>query len=171
MADIQSCFKKLKSKLAERKYICTKFHSLRTSLAFHNSWGMFLLKFIHENPGPTFYQQVTQNILRHQLNHTYQLKNASATCTKDSISGAYEQSLTSIEENALRYFSGYVCYKIVNKLLKSKHLNKITLLLFMSDTNGFELDPERDTEMWTNIMDRGCLTHINETMYGLPNGN
>ena len=37
----------------------------------------------------------------------------------------------------------------------------------MSDTNGFELDPERDTEMWTNIMDRGGLTHINDTMYGL----
>ena len=88
-------------------------------------------------------------------------------CTKDGISGAYEQSLTSIEENALRYFSGYVCYKIVYELLKSKHPNKIPLLLFMSDTNGFELDPERDTEMWTNIMDRGGLTHINDTMYGL----
>ena len=54
MADIQSCFKKLRSELAEREYICTKFHSLRTSLAFHNSWGTFLLKFIHENPGPIY---------------------------------------------------------------------------------------------------------------------
>ena len=57
-----SCFSKKKSVQAEREYICIHFHALRTSLIFHSMWEPFLLKALSFNPGPTFYQHLTQVI-------------------------------------------------------------------------------------------------------------
>ena len=51
--------------------------------------------------------------------------------------------------------------------MKSKHEHKEILLLFMSDTSGFEMDLDKDTETWTNLLDRGGLYHVSDTTHNL----
>ena len=48
--------------------------------------------------------------------------------------------------------------------MKSKHEHK-EILLFMSDTSGFEMEPDKDTETWTNLLDRGGLYHVSDTSH------
>ena len=74
------------------------------------------------------------------------------------------QKLTNIEENVLRYLAGYVCYKIQSQLEKSKKLN---LLFVITDMSGCEMNETKDTEYWTNILDRGGLWHVSDTAYSM----
>ena len=37
----------------------------------------------------------------------------------------------------------------------------------MSDTSGFEMDFDKDTEIWTNLFDRGGLYHVSDPIYDL----
>ena len=37
----------------------------------------------------------------------------------------------------------------------------------MSDTNGFEMDLDKDTETWTNLLDKGGLYHVSDATYNL----
>ena len=57
--------------------------------------------------------------------------------------------------------------KIISQLKKSKHEHKEIPLLFMSDTSGFEMDFDKDTETWTNLFDRGGLYHVSDPIYDL----
>ncbi len=87
--------------------------------------------------------------------------------TGDATQSVNEQIISNIEENALRYVGGYICQKIQKQIIKSNHPHKLAFVLFMSDTSGFEVDMEKDTESWTNIVDRGGLFHINDEIYTL----
>ena len=51
--------------------------------------------------------------------------------------------------------------------MKIKHEHKQILLLFMSDLSGFEMRLDKDTETWTNLLDKGGLYHVNNTIYDL----
>ncbi len=159
-SSILRCFTNQKSTHAEKEYICTRLHTLWTSSAWHNSWSTFLQKFTGTNPGTTFYQHITLNILRRYIDEIYNQTGSIDNSTQPTI-----KNLTNIEENILRYFAGYICHKITKKLLISTHPNKNALLFFMSELNGNEENTDNATEEWTNEVDRGGLTHINDTTY------
>ena len=79
------------------------------------------------------------------------------------------ESIKNIEENALQYVAGYIymCQKIISQLKKWKHEHKEILLFFMSDTSGSEKDIDKDTETWTNLLDKGGLYHVSDITYDL----
>ena len=58
---------------------------------------------------------------------------------------------------------------IISQLMKSKHEHKQILLLFMSDTSGFEMDLDKDTQTWTNFFGscRGDIYHVSDKTYDL----
>ena len=62
----------------------------------------------------------------------------------------------------LRYVSGYVCRKVRNDIEKSSKSNKLDMLLFMP-LGGDQDDEEKDTESWTNTIDRGGVWHVSDT--------
>ena len=52
--------------------------------------------------------------------------------------------------------------------MKSKHEHKQILLFFMSNTSGFEMDLDKDTETWTNFFgSRGDIYHVSDKTYDL----
>ena len=52
--------------------------------------------------------------------------------------------------------------------MKSKHEHKQILLFFMSDTSGFEMNLDKDTETWTNFFGgRGDIYHVSDKTYDL----
>ena len=164
---LQVCFRSLNSTQAEREHICNSFHTIRTSPIFHTAWNDFIQRFINTNSGPTFYQHVTQIIMNqkiHRLYSTNQLPSSNPT-----PASTLKTTLSNIDENALRYVAGYICHKITNQLRKSTNNPKRDLLLlFMSEVlQGYEVDPEGNTETWTNLIDRGGLTHVNDCTYEL----
>ena len=133
---------------------------MSTSPTIHNSWATFLQQSICPNPGPTCYQHVTQNIFINLINRTY------STTTHPTLTTSTE-SLTKIEENALQYVTGYICQTIISQLMKSKHEHK-QILLFMSDTSGFEMDLDKETETWTNFFgSRGNIYHVSDKTHNL----
>lgn len=57
--------------------------------------------------------------------------------------------LSNMEENALRYFAGYLCHKVEKQIVTStNHTNKSILLSFLSKLDGYEDDTENNTEAW-----------------------
>ena len=77
--------------------------------------------------------------------------------------------LTHEEQNALRYVAGYIIHKVQQKLEKSTHPRKDEMLLLLMECAGDELSDNVGTEMWTNMIDRGGLWHINDQTYSLFN--
>ncbi len=75
------------------------------------------------------------------------------------------KELTRMEENVLRYVSGYVCRRVNEKLsTTSGDVDKEEMMLYMIDMSGDEMDGS-GTEDWTNLVDRGGLWHVNDMIY------
>lgn len=79
-----------------------------------------------------------------------------------------------MEENALRYVAGYICKKL--KAEEKRHDIKMIIMdVFGSSTGTLEDAESTDqeatsaavSENWTNLIDRGGLSHINEDTYQL----
>ena len=160
LSNIKSCFTEKSSLQSEREYICTQFHALRTSDTFHTTWSTFLELSIRCNPGPAFYQHITQSILTNHIDQKY------------AVSQEHEAplipELNTIEQNALRYFAGYLWKKIISQIVKSNHEHQRTLLLFMNNASGTdEIDTNDYSEEWTNIMNRGGLYQVSTAIYHL----
>lgn len=75
--------------------------------------------------------------------------------------------LTHEEENALRYVAGYVCRKLRKSLDSSSLPSKEDMILCVMELSGDEMDEERGTEAWTNLIDRGGLWHVSDQTYSL----
>ena len=69
-----------------------------------------------------------------------------------------------MEENALRYVAGYVLKRLKLKIEKSSIKSKDCMLLCISELTGERMDG-RLSEVWTNLIDRGGLRHINDDTY------
>ena len=97
------------------------------------------------------------------------LFNKPAAIIQSNTSKHSKNTVSSVDENALRYVARYICHKITNQLHKSTNNPKRDLLLlFMSEVlQGNEVDPKGNTETWTNLIDRGGLTHVNDCTYEL----
>ena len=75
--------------------------------------------------------------------------------------------LTYGEENSLCYVAGYVWRKLKERLELSSLPSKDDMILCLVELSGDEMDEERGTEAWTNLIDRGGLWHINNQTYCL----
>ena len=94
----------------------TNFHCLRSLREFGDKWETFLHS-LQMPTCPIFYQHVTANVMEHIIRQKLPITNSSAS--------SQSTSLTSEEENAVRYVGGYVI-KSVRAKLKSPQDNELT---------------------------------------------
>ena len=146
----------------EREKMWGAYHRLRTADKFLDDWRVFLSTSIGCKALPSFYQFVTHNIFRKMIKVEYLVvENADASNESPS------RYLTHVEQNALRYVAGYVVRKLRNQLELSSHPQKDEMILLLMECAGDELDESNGTEMWTNMVDRGGLWHVNDQTYSL----
>ena len=76
-----------------------------------------------------------------------------------------QPSITTQEMNALRYAAGYIPRALQKKLKKSAHPLKDELQLCLLDLLNDGEEKEGTAEEWLNLVDRGGLKHINESIF------
>ena len=157
LSTLNSCFKSKKNIRDEKEHMWTRYHILRCSPNFHDAWQNFMSHSIKTEAQPSFYQHVSQTVFTKLIGLRYVAAESS-----ENSSPVQKTELTNIEENVLRYLAGYLCNKIQKQLEKT---NKYEQLLVVSDMSGCEMNDGKDTESWTNIMDRGGLWHVNDTTF------
>ena len=76
------------------------------------------------------------------------------------------EPITRIEECALRYATGYVCKRLVDKFKKSSHPSKDKLIwcLRKLEVDG-ESERDNDSTTWIESIDHGSLWHISGSVY------
>ena len=115
---------------------------------------------VNKRAVPAFYQFVTKTIFKELIKREHPL----SASTSEKACAAFE-SLTHMEENALRYVSGYVVHHVRKNLDKLSHAKKDDMIYFLVELAGDESDEEAATEDWTNMIDRGGLWHVNDLTY------
>ena len=104
---------------------------------------------------PLFYQYITEEIFKKMLRA--KLKTTSAQEGADS--SKVEHGLTFKEQNTINYIGGYIVKQLHTKVVTKKDYVD-TLLLIQSD-----LPTGLECAKWTETVDRGGLTHINEMFH------
>ena len=132
-------------------------HCIRTTRKFVKAWEDFL-KHFDAPASPIFYQYVTDEVFKDMVRAEFARKNQEED---------YEIRTTGIndmEENTLRYMAGYVLRKIKSKIEKSSSKYKDCMLLCISELTGEKMDGGH-SEVWTNLIDRGGLIHVQDDTY------
>ena len=152
-----TCFKPCRSLRLRREKMWSAYHKLRIDDSFTKEWERFIRASIDQKALPTFFQYVSNQVFRQVVEQKYAISKSSNEDQPIQI--------TWEEENALRYVTGYVCRKVLNSIQSSSLPDKEDLVLFMIELGGDEMDEERGTETWTNLIDRGGLWHVNDNTY------
>ena len=139
------------------------YHQMRTSEKFRKAWSDFLRQSISTVSTPFFYLHVTDFIFKALIRIDFPVPVAiNSESKQDSVA-----SLTTLEQNALRYVAGYVCRKIRDRVDARNSPLKCDIRIAMIELAGDEIDEEAATEEWTNKIDRGGLWHINDDVFNL----
>lgn len=133
------------------------FFQLTSSLSFKLKWENFLRPIITTSPCPIFYQYVTDYIFKYHVKANFPIIEPSASVEVDT--------LTYFEKNAIRYAAGYVPKALRKKLKKSLHPNKENFISCLDDMLQNEETDKDESEEWTNLIDRGGLSHVSTAMY------
>lgn len=149
------------------------YHTYRCTPFFCEMWITFVSRITGRNPHPTFYQHVTHHILKLLIKQRYTLPSSrelvsEATATSSgNVSSTSNNDLTIEEQNALRYVCGYIVRTVRYILEKSKYDSKEEMIMCLVGMYGDEIDEERGTEAWCNMIDRGGLWHVSDETYEL----
>ena len=158
ISELQQCFETEKIGKDEREVIWGTFHKVRCSESFRKLWITFVNEILDKNPLPIFYQDISHNIFTEMVKKKFSVL--------EQIDGDSGSPLNIIEENTLRYVTGYVCKQVIKKLRQSTHTSKEAMIFCVYELCGDEED-ERGTETWLNELDRGGLWHTNDMAYAL----
>lgn len=152
IGDLQSCLGTAEGK---KEKMWALYHELRTSPTFQLKWTSFLCTSVSDCH-PVFFQYLTDVLFNNLL-----IKKATKPPSTTPSSSA--TPLTLEEQNALRYVSGYIIRKVLEGCKKDS-LEEETMLLY-----SFSEDDRNEcgTEMWTNMIDRGGLWHVSDTVFSL----
>ena len=162
-ARLKTCFQCNHSSLRLKKEkMWGLYHQLRTSKNFKEEWSQFLQASVGHQASPAFFQFVTHTVFKELITMEYPIAVHTTTPVESP-----QCPLTYEEENALRYIAGYVCRKLRERLESSSLPSKDDMILCLMELNGDEMDEERGTEAWTNLIDRGGLWHVNDQTYSL----
>lgn len=135
------------------------YHSFISSSEFLVRWTDFLHGTLFEEPCAILFQSVTQKILDKFIKEQFPLPNNQPL----SIDAVNE--LSYIEENALRYVSGYIIFSAIKKVKRSNFSNKEDLLFVleeMHDESEGSMDYSSD---WTKLINRGGLIQVKANTY------
>ena len=104
---------------------------------------------------PLFWQYVTEEIFKKLLQA--RVKAASTTDTLDI--DVHDEELSFEEKNAINYIGGYIIKQLHTRVVTRKNFVDALQLLQSDLPTGLE------SAQWTETVDRGGLTHINEMFY------
>ena len=135
------------------------YHRLRTADSFVCDWSVSG-RICAVQTFPAFYQYITHHIFKTLIKTAYPVRVSVHDESPD-------RTLTSEEQNALRYVAGYVVRKLRNKFESESHPKKDELIFLLMECAGDEANEEGGTETWLNLVDRGGLWHVNHLTYGL----
>ena len=155
VSTLKTCFE-VSSKVARlrNEKIWEKYHQLRISGLFKEEWNKFFLVSLSRPALPTVFQSISHRVFKCLLEEEFKVEEHKRL---EGISCA----ITWEEENGLRYFSGYVCRKVQQKIGVSNLKTKEEMIQLCVELCGDE-DSDRGTEEWTNTIDRGGLWHVND---------
>ena len=108
ISELQQCFETEKIGKDEREVIWGTFHKVRCSENFRKLWNTFVNEISGTNPLPIVYQDISHCIFTEMVK-----KKCSVL---EQIDGGSGSPSNIIEENTLRYVTGYVCKEHFNKL-------------------------------------------------------
>jgi len=116
-----------------------------------------MLRCASQVASPSFYQYVSNVAFKELIKIHYPLNQA-----EEDIDTT---PMTREEENALRFVAGHVCRKVQKQLQSSSVANKEEIILFIMDLTGDEMDENRGTDDWTNLLDRRGLWHVSDDTF------
>ena len=103
---MRKCFQHSKDNKLKKDKMWGLYHSMRTSSSFETEWMEFLNLSIGMGPSPFFCQHVTDFMFEELIEADYSVKK------KQTIEDSTIETLTVLQQNALRYVAGYVCRKL-----------------------------------------------------------
>ena len=117
-------------------------------------------KTINLNAGDIFWQLVMERLL---------LFINSEPVATETHTATSERILSSVEKNAICYTAGFVVKKLITKYSRSTNSNAAAYLCLLK-TMGCKLSEKTESNhcsKWTEIVDRGGLLHVSNTVYDL----
>ena len=148
------------------------FHQLRGNQEMKQAWGMFVSTHIPESSqqeSELALQLLFDRLLKKMLHNK-------ADAKKQSTANSQVRPLTAMESNAVRYMSGYVAESLLKKYRKptKQPQLKVKWAFFVRVLTGMKAvdqpgEPESVldyTGLWSDLIDRGGLYHINDKVCG-----
>ena len=156
---------------AAQSSVWSTFHQLRGSQEMKQIWGVFVSNHLPEScrqESELAMQLLLDRLLKKLLHNKADAKKQStASSQANSV-----RPLTAMESNAVRYMSGYVAVSLLKKYSKpTKHPQlKVKRALFvrvLTEMKAVDQPGEPEsvldyTKLWSDLIDRGGLYHINE---------
>lgn len=175
VSNLRGCFHKSKSTRVARDRMWEKFYKFRSSDGYKKFWKEILSDSISHKACPIFYQYVTDKVMESLI--TFQFPLGLEASQESPMELDYE------EMSALRYTVGSVMRSLQTKVKKSAHPLKSELALCLTELlddsgrviaiyNGLFNSKGCDSrahisEQWTDLVDRGGLIHVSDTLYSL----
>ncbi len=134
------------------------YHSTRISTPFMLSWK----ELVTATTGTT---DNIELLCQHKTDIIFKNLLSPSLTTSQSNSALPPQlvDINYLEENALRYISGYIISKLKKQVSKSKHTLKKYILIGLDDF--IEERSEGPSSNWTTLVDRGGLCKATEDAY------
>ena len=152
---LAGCIPGEKGRLRWKEKMWREYHTTRTATKFILSWQELFVAIMGTKEGiELLCQHVTDIIFDNLLTSSLACEPSRQPVTA---------CISSDEENALRYISGYVISKLKQKLKKSNHALKKDLLIGLTDF--VDESCEGASSSWTSLVDRGGLCKLTEDAY------
>ena len=149
-----------KTRVANRAKMWASYHSLRTSAEYQELWEQFLR---HSIVGTRFCPMLCQSIGHYLFSHLVLSKIPTQRASKQHLT----TELSYEELNGLRYAAGYVPRALMKKVSRSKEGNKAYIVQCLRDLISDGAEPEKASEDWISLVNRGGLICINNITFEL----
>ena len=132
-----------------------KFYSFRSSEECCCKWKLFLCE-VDLQPYPMFYQHVTQELFEQIIGKRLKVKK--------TVNSENTVTVSTEEENVVRYIGGYVI-RMLKKALRSPKDKEIMIILDLMTKSSEQPSSHDGSEQWTDDLDRGGLIHISDEAF------
>lgn len=156
-AKLSSILDKAKSgQNVNEDHLWQKFHSFRSSEECCRKWKSILSE-VDLTPYPMFYQHMTQELFELIIGKKLKIK--------ETVSTESTVTLSTEEENVVRYIGGYVIRMLKKALHSPKDKEIMDTLDMLTKSSEQSISHDHGSEQWTKALDRGGLIHISDEAF------